>query len=99
MNFLVTNQQFAEAREPRVRDLDHPAPRTLTLSALRALLAARPHVGGVITVKHILRGGSSDEAGIGAQCCRARGATSGRGATMASKVDANWVTSWRLAAV
>jgi plastocyanin len=24
MNFLVTNQQLAEAREPRVRDFDHP---------------------------------------------------------------------------
>src|SRR5437899_7067977 len=67
MQLLVANQQFAETREPRVGDFDHPAPRTLALSALRALLAARPHVGGVVTVEHVLLGGGSDEAGIRAQ--------------------------------
>ena len=101
MHLLVTNEQFAKAGEPRVGHFDHPAPRSLTLGPLRALLAARAHVGGVVTVAHILRGGSADEAGIRAQMLSSawRHATAGRGATMASRVAANWVTSLRLAAV
>lgn len=69
-----------------------------------ALLAARAYVGSVVTVEHVLLGGGSDEAAIGAQmlsraCCRARGVTAGRGTTRASSVGTNCVMSLRLAAV
>ena len=67
MHLLVTNEQFAEAREPRVRHFDHPASRALALSTLGPVFAARPHVGRVVTVAHVLLGGDADEAGICAQ--------------------------------
>ena len=100
MHLLVSNQQLAKAREPRVRNLDHPAPRALALGALLAFFATRAHMWGVVAIEHLLLGDCANEAGVGAQVLagtrRHRRSRLQRGRP---GWRTNWLTSCRLAAV
>jgi len=67
MRLLITNQQFAKAGEPRVRNFDDPAPRAFALRPVAAFLAAGPHMRGVVPRDHVLPGHGADETGVGTQ--------------------------------
>jgi len=67
MAFLIADEQFTKAIEPRVCDFDDPAPGALALGALGALLAARANVRRIVLGEHLVEGRDADEPGVGAQ--------------------------------
>ena len=64
MHLFISNQEFAKAVEPRMRDLDNPAPSGVAF-LLSVLLAARTNVGEIPATANRLCSGCAAKAGIG----------------------------------